>query len=648
MNQECRNDDSNYIVLGYIPNIGYGKGKAKKQSSEMKLQDEHNCLSLITNQIVKIHEEGGFWTEVMGRRVCVKIWVHLIAGDTLGHNNLVGHFNGGRPKYIYRECKCTFEELAKPIPTCTLITSDELEQARLTDNGMTDLCKKNIKNAFENVPLSDQKYGLLGMTPGEMLHVSQTGILKHMFGCLDGLIGGPKSKKRDQESFDDLHRCLVMDAQHQSERDFPRMSIRNGITDGTKMCGAERVGNCFILLCVMHTSLGKKLMSKEMKLKKISLKKFIKCLKLYLAFERWVTEPHRKSQVRRSYKVLGLLINLIKKCFPREDGWGWNLPKMHALSRMPHYMMKFGSANNFSGQIGERALKGIVKDHADRTQRRADKFAEQCAIREYECNVIEYVVKDLQQHTLSTNHQVSRIQEKIELRGKFTVHFSKTNSRGIGVEGEKIVWHDSKREKMKITVSDLFLFAIRRFSHSHKYTDEFKVTGYTTLKLLDSLSNQTTTYYATEYSKGQKRYDYAMIDFQAEDGTSSTCPAKILGFIRYDITLGIPTPHFSDDEGLSLDQIHENMAVDNNAYAVIHTASDYLSMARFQEEFVSSFTLGDISQCLYVVKVEAIYGPLLVFRNYGSVGEDKGKLFCALPKSKWGQYFDTQINNSFL
>ena len=94
-----------------------------------------------------------------------------------------------------------------------------------------------------------------------------------------------------------------------------------------------------------------------MKLKKITLKKFIKCLKLYLAFERWVTEPHRKSQVRRSYKVLGLLINLIKKCFPREDGWGWNLPKMHALSRMPHYMMKFGSANNFSGQIGEWALK---------------------------------------------------------------------------------------------------------------------------------------------------------------------------------------------------------------------------------------------------------------------------------------------------
>ncbi len=72
----------------------------QKQTAEMKLQDEHYCLSLITNQIVKIHKKGGFWTEVMGRCVCVKTWIHFIAGDTSGHNNLVGHKNGGWPKFI--------------------------------------------------------------------------------------------------------------------------------------------------------------------------------------------------------------------------------------------------------------------------------------------------------------------------------------------------------------------------------------------------------------------------------------------------------------------------------------------------------------------------------------------------------------------
>ncbi len=94
--------------------------------------------------------------------------------------------------------------------------------------------QKNISNVFENVPFGDLKYGLLGSVPAEMLHVSGTGLLKHMFGCLDNLIGGPNQKK-DKESFDDLRHCLVRVAEHQSERDFLCMSLQNGITDGTKI-----------------------------------------------------------------------------------------------------------------------------------------------------------------------------------------------------------------------------------------------------------------------------------------------------------------------------------------------------------------------------------------------------------------------------
>jgi hypothetical protein len=107
-------------------------------------------------------------------------------------------------------------------------------------------------------------------------------------------------------------------------------------------------------------------MWKEMKEREISLKKFKNCLKLYLSFECWVNEPHSWSQVCQFSTALGNLINLIKECFPRDEGWGWNLPKMHAFAKMLHNMLKFGLANNFSGNIGEWALKGIVKDHAEK------------------------------------------------------------------------------------------------------------------------------------------------------------------------------------------------------------------------------------------------------------------------------------------
>ncbi len=90
---------------------------------------------------------------------------------------------------------------------CSLITLEELKQARSTEDGLTNLCKKNISNAFENVPFGNLKFGLLGSVPAETLHVSVTGLLKHMFGCLDNLIGGPNLKKKIRN---DLMICTVV------------------------------------------------------------------------------------------------------------------------------------------------------------------------------------------------------------------------------------------------------------------------------------------------------------------------------------------------------------------------------------------------------------------------------------------------------
>jgi hypothetical protein len=74
------------------------------------------------------------------------------------------------------------------------------------------------------------------------------------------------------------------------------------------------------------------------------------------------------------------------------------------------------------------------------------------------------------------------------------------------------------------------------------------------------------------------------------------------------------------------------MAVDNNLYVVGHTALDYVSSEQLEKEFVSTFILGDVMNCVYIVKVEAIHGPLFVFKNNGSSGENAKKLFCTLPQ----------------
>jgi hypothetical protein len=196
-------------------------------------------------------------------------------------------------------------------------------------------------------------------------------------------------------------------------------------------------------------------------------------------------------------------------------------------------------------------LKGIVKNHAEKTQRQPDKFAEQCAICKCESNVIKNVMTDISSQLGVSTHSSKNNNEMWDSRGRYTIHFHKTNNKGVGIGEEKVFWHDRKREKMQLKVSDLLIFAIRRYSHVDRFTYEFKVTGHTTFKVYDNASDNSVKYYANEYVNVQKRYDYAMIEFVSDDGNIAKCPAMILGFVQYNITLGIPTPQFTGEEELS-------------------------------------------------------------------------------------------------
>ena len=60
--------------------------------------------------------------------------------------------------------------------------------------------------------------------------------------------GSNATKKLHQ--LDVLHQTFVAESLKQSERDMPKTSSRNGVTDGTKMTASERVGNMlYVVVC---------------------------------------------------------------------------------------------------------------------------------------------------------------------------------------------------------------------------------------------------------------------------------------------------------------------------------------------------------------------------------------------------------------
>jgi hypothetical protein len=93
---------------------------------------------------------------------------------------------------------------------------------------LKNLCKINIVNAFDDLPLNNVEHGLMGFAPAEMLHMSGTGLLKYIFVSLCDLIGSEKLKKKEREQFDDLHWCLVQAAQCQSRRIIHNCPFKTG------------------------------------------------------------------------------------------------------------------------------------------------------------------------------------------------------------------------------------------------------------------------------------------------------------------------------------------------------------------------------------------------------------------------------------
>ena len=83
------------------------------------------------------------------------------------------------------------------------------------------------------------------MTPPELLHASGQGVITYIFESLSYQIGSGM----DRDEIDKLHVIIYMIIKRQSERDFPRGAMRNGIIDGTKCQASERKGN-FFYCCV--------------------------------------------------------------------------------------------------------------------------------------------------------------------------------------------------------------------------------------------------------------------------------------------------------------------------------------------------------------------------------------------------------------
>ncbi len=167
-------------------------------------------------------------------------------------------------KRPYRDCKCSFEDLKNTNPTCVYITLDDIQQDNVRKQNDDDSGKQyfksvsryDIKNAFLQrfMPLSDNVHGPFIVMPPKLLHTPGSGLIMYMFESLCHHLGGGI----DQDYIDQEHIVVSNIIQRQSEHDFPRGLMRNGLIDDTKIQSSEQnkpIGPAALLYYVLCTTI---------------------------------------------------------------------------------------------------------------------------------------------------------------------------------------------------------------------------------------------------------------------------------------------------------------------------------------------------------------------------------------------------------
>ncbi len=86
--------------------------------------------------------------------------------------------------------------------------------------------------------------------------------------------------------------------------------------------------------------------------------------------EDWLHNSNPKDEeVTNARTCIAYTITFMQHVFPRLDGQGWKIPKVHGLTKFQHYMKLFGSTSNFYGAVGENNHKKIVEETGNNTQK---------------------------------------------------------------------------------------------------------------------------------------------------------------------------------------------------------------------------------------------------------------------------------------
>lgn len=692
-------------VISFVPNLGIGRGRAQTKSAEDKTREHHFILREVLRELREICLAGGLKARVNGREVLLKIWVHYVIGDTKGHNELAGHTNNHKDAlHPMRTCLCLNTKLSllgksrkcQPITLKNIQTRienariehphDEIKFIRSVRQSMSEINQRAVfPLAFDHLPMGNPTRGIHAMTPFESLHVFGQGFYKYIAVSINDYIGKNDTNKVAKEQVNDLFRIISAFLERQSERDFPRRSLRFYWTDGTRITATEAMGDIFVVVIMCHTGHGERLFTSQITNRKRSddesqsphrkpptTTEIRRSLQDLLMYDKWVSQPNAAGEVCASQARVDQVLRAVVKTFER-DGAGWDIPKFHGSALMPDQIMRLGEGSEWDSSGGESFHKTINKANARLTQKRYQTLSIQMATRQHENIIADTAtahpsnsnllfsnyndsskveggntgrVPTSRTSRMYTNPNLQRIESVSKVEGKYHLVIPGKPHRS-GQVSCLVKWNNINKHALRTNLTGQLVYAIAGQAEASPWTwdGEIVVCGYTTMRKFDPTTLDHPIFRSDPTYKGREWRDWAIVDTFGENVSPSRkrvlCPGWILGFVQF-VQPGFPTPR-----NIKLHKQGEDIScrVDMNIYAVVRAAENVIDI---HKDFIKKFKLE--RERTYVLPMRDVVGPLCVVPNVNPVDvlnnrykQDVDEFLIVAPQRMWGDYFGRSI-----
>ncbi|MGH7974201.1 MAG: hypothetical protein ACREBR_01650, partial [bacterium] len=368
----------------------------KKPSTQTKaLEFYHQCLNVVLREI----------RYLCGKMEGVPMFVHglddvvpyfdlyCVIGDIAGHDKMCCHYcsytasisrmvrdcdvptkHGDDPFF---QCRKTHAADVKAIVQPAIIANSIFEEGTINGQhraAMRKISQHPVASAYWNFNFGGSC--IHQSLPHEILHMFYLGLFKRMLCAvyhhaivppvlknwmskrkagsrLGNMKNRPKNLKKYAKSqfrgneFERRMRNVSFLASRQSDRDMPRSSFKNGVSQLTRLCGQEYPGLILLTIVCMGNILGDVTYDEARRVER----KYCLLLWRSLSLEKMLTEEHYSTAElellrKRIIKYLDMYRDCVGPQREMESACGLRIPKYHAALHVADQVKRFGSNLN--------------------------------------------------------------------------------------------------------------------------------------------------------------------------------------------------------------------------------------------------------------------------------------------------------------